>query len=314
MASGTTTLCVDLGKSICRVALLDDERALAHREAAGLPGVAAPGSAAAISSLVHELAAPMLTGQDAPTSACVGAAGALTDSESAAALALALRDALSVPVAVTSDVITAHVGALGGGPGVTLIAGTGAVALGFDDGGHCRVVDGWGPCVGDLGSGSWIGREGVRAALLASAGLERETALTDTVESFTEGLDPVRWTASSENPTRDLARFAPLVLDLAAREDPVAIGIATRAAELLAATARAAAGADRSESSSDPRGASVAVVGGLTGHTWFRARVLRAIEGAGLRPVAARGDALEGSRLLARRRDLPHERHVHRAQ
>ncbi|WP_275092119.1 BadF/BadG/BcrA/BcrD ATPase family protein, partial [Microbacterium sp. K36] len=73
--------------------------------------------------------------------------------------------------------VTAHAGALDGAAGVLLIAGTGAVALGVDPSG-ARLVDGWGPELGDFGSGSWLGREALRAVLRAHDGLAAPTALT----------------------------------------------------------------------------------------------------------------------------------------
>src|SRR5690606_3289176 len=44
-------------------------------------------------------------------------------------------------VLLTPDWVTAHVGALDGGPGVVVAAGTGAVALGVDAAGRAHVVD-----------------------------------------------------------------------------------------------------------------------------------------------------------------------------
>ena len=66
--------------------------------------------------------------------------------------------------AVSSDAVTAHLGALGPGPGATLAVGTGAVAVACDDVGRWHLADGIGPHVGDNGSGAWIGRRGLDAA------------------------------------------------------------------------------------------------------------------------------------------------------
>ena len=68
-------------------------------------------------------------------------------------------------IIIESDAFIASIGAIGIDPGVLLIAGTGSIVIGRDkDRGMFR-VGGWGPHFGDEGSGFWIGREAVRAAL-----------------------------------------------------------------------------------------------------------------------------------------------------
>lgn len=68
-------------------------------------------------------------------------------------------------VIIESDAFIASIGAIGLDPGVLLIAGTGSIAIGRDKDGSVFRVGGWGPYFGDDGSGFWIGREAVRAAL-----------------------------------------------------------------------------------------------------------------------------------------------------
>jgi N-acetylglucosamine kinase-like BadF-type ATPase len=68
-------------------------------------------------------------------------------------------------VIVESDAFIASIGAIGIDPGVLLIAGTGSIVIGRDKNGSMFRVGGWGPHFGDEGSGFWIGREAVRAAL-----------------------------------------------------------------------------------------------------------------------------------------------------
>ena len=80
---------------------------------------------------------------------------------------------------MTSDGVIAHAGALGGEPGVVLIAGTGVVALAIGADGGLRTADGWGPWLGDEGGGAWIGAAGLRAALRAHDGRGPSTTLLD---------------------------------------------------------------------------------------------------------------------------------------
>lgn len=76
-----------------------------------------------------------------------------------------------------SDVEAAHLGALGGGPGLLLLAGTGSIALGRTADGAWLRAGGLGPLLGDEGSAFWIGREWLRGASTEAAGLARARAL-----------------------------------------------------------------------------------------------------------------------------------------
>ncbi|MFS0893091.1 N-acetylglucosamine kinase [Microbacterium sp. 179-I 3D3 NHS] len=296
---------VDLGKSRCR--LLVGEGRGDTREGVGAPGLAAEGGVEAALAAIR----PLLGGLEGRVSAVsVGAAGAWAEPAAAFELARRLADSAGAPTAVASDVVTAHAGALAGDEGVLLIAGTGAAALGLDaEGAH--LVDGWGPELGDFGSGSWLGREALRSVLRAAVGLAPATALTEAVGSRVG--DPARipaWLAVDEPLARRLGTLAPLVLDVAAAGDDVAADIVAEGVRLLAASASAAAPASAASAGRAP---AVALHGGLTDHVWFRARLAAALDEAGCRVVSSRGDALDGALLLARRTDLPHERFLHRA-
>lgn len=292
------TVAVDLGKSRCRLAIGagDDRRVLS---AAGSPGLATHGGVDAAADAIL----PLLARAGDVDVIGVGAAGAWSAPAQAVELAGRLAASSGAAVAVASDVVTAHAGALDGGAGTLLIAGTGAAALGVDADG-ARLVDGWGPELGDFGSGSWIGRAGVRAVLRHRDGLGAATSLTAAVAAhIAPAPDPVIWLAGDMPAPRLLATAAPLVLDAAAAGDEIAAGIAAEAVRLLVATAVAA--------SDEPR---IVVHGGLTGHAWFRSALIDALAAAGRTVVPAIGDAFDGAALLARRPDTPHERFVHRAE
>jgi N-acetylglucosamine kinase-like BadF-type ATPase len=295
--SAQPTASVDLGKSRCRVVIHDATRI--ERSGVGAPGLAA---ADGVASALHAIL-PLLASATLDTIG-VGAAGAWLAPDAAQKLASRLAAVTGARVAVGSDVVTAHAGALDGGSGVLLIAGTGAAALGIDADG-ARLIDGWGPELGDFGSGSWLGREALRAVLRAEEGLAPRTALTAALAVPVGAASDVQgWLAQSGPLPRRLATLAPLVLDAAEAGDPVAGDIAAEAVRLLTATAVAA-----STSTVD-----VVVHGGLADHTWFRDLLSSSLRAAGRRVVPATGDALDGALLLSRRTDLPHERFVHRAE
>src|SRR3954447_23672862 len=81
-------------------------------------------------------------------------------------------------VGVCSDIEAAFAAAPGApSDGLALVAGTGAVAMRITDRHATTTVDGDGWLLGDEGSGFWIGRSAVRAALRMADGRGRPTGL-----------------------------------------------------------------------------------------------------------------------------------------
>jgi N-acetylmuramic acid 6-phosphate etherase len=268
-------LAVDLGKTSCRAAAAGRKA-----EGSGAPGLAAPGGVRAAEAAILAVAQRLGPANEIDE-LIVGAAGALTAPDAARALGDALLASLRVErVAVTSDAVIAHAGALNGEPGVVLIAGTGVVALAISADGALRTADGWGPWLGDEGGGAWIGAAGLRAALRAHDGRGPSTTLLDA--ALARFGAPQTWPAQLAGAAA-VASFAPDVL--AAQGDAAALAIVHAAAEALAATARAVGDGP------------VAMVGGLAGFTALRER---------LDVVPAAGDALDGALRLG----AIHEPHV----
>ena len=176
------------------------------------------------------------------------------------ALTAALRR-LGIPadrIRVCSDIEAAFASAPGTpADGLALVAGTGAVALRITDRRTTTSVDGDGWLLGDDGSGFWIGRSAVRAALRMADGRGPTTVLAGSVGQALGVPDEVLpadadWSRAhreayrmhvlpavmAELPIR-LARFAPLVVEAAGEKDTVAEGILDEAADQLAETVRA---------------------------------------------------------------------------
>jgi N-acetylmuramic acid 6-phosphate etherase len=273
---GAVILAVDLGKTSCRAA------AGGRRAAgAGAPGLTAPGGVRATEAAILAVARELGPVDEV----VVGAAGALAAPDAARALGDALLASLRAErVAVTSDAVIAHAGALDGEPGVVLIAGTGVVALAIGADGALRTADGWGPWLGDEGGGAWIGAAGLRAALRAHDGRGPSTTLLEAARARFGA--PETWPAQLTG-AASLASFAPDVL--AAGGDAVARAIVSAAAQALAATARAVGVGP------------VAMVGGLAGIETLREQ---------LDVVPAAGDALDGALRLG----AIHEPYVIRIQ
>jgi N-acetylglucosamine kinase-like BadF-type ATPase len=134
-----------------------------------------------------------------------------------------------------------------GGPGIGLIAGTGAVALAENARGERVYRGGWGYLVGDEGSGYWIGMRAVQCAARALDGRGPATVLAERVPEY-YGETSLRAVGSRiygfELERPEIAALAPLVLEAAEHGDQVAARIIDDAAAelilLLEAVARVA--------------------------------------------------------------------------
>ncbi|MGP3977676.1 N-acetylglucosamine kinase [Streptomyces sp. 8N114] len=172
--------------------------------------------------------------------ACVGAAGMATlGAELRAELPGMLAEAFGVRrLALAADAVTAYAGALGERPGAVVAAGTGVIAMGTDLR-SWRRADGWGHLLGDCGSGAWIGRAGLEAALRAFDGRTGGSAALRARAEAMFGA-PLSTLPGQLYPRTDraavLASFAPEVAR-SAEEDPVAAGIMREAAREIAASA-----------------------------------------------------------------------------
>ena len=214
--------------------------------------------------------------------ALVVASRALWTPRERRALALTLRG-LAWRVEVISDAQAALLGAIGEGPGVLVLAGTGSIVVAHDGRGRWTRAGGLGPLVGDEGSGFWLGREWLRT--LARRGDLRA------VLRFVHAPDAVA----------RIATLAPRVLGRARRGDRPARAIARVGQAQLAAYVRDAA---RALALQAPVHLSWA--GSVLEDRWFRAGLIRAVARAGVRarwrppaapPVAA---ALRLAARLAR--------------
>lgn len=292
---------VDLGKTGCRAVRTDSGRTA---EGPGAPGLADPGGVDRAEEAVRFVLDALAL--DGPADVAIGAAGA--EAAPGEAGELARRVAAAYPgssVAVTSDAVTAHAGALGGSPGTVLAVGTGSVALALGADGRRRQVDGWGPWLGDDGSGAWIGREALRAVLTAREGRGPATALSAAAVARFGDLDLLpRRIHESGSVASTTGSFTPDVVALAASGDDAAALILDRAVAHWVAQVRAGA-----DAVGDPH---VAVVGGLAAVPALHDRFVSLLPGD-LTLVDEPGSPLDGAVLVARSRDLPHEPSVQRA-
>lgn len=313
-----TVLAVDIGRTGCRVALWKGDAAepAATATGDGSLGLGAVDGAAVAEAAILAVAKPLLQSHEVVRvdAVGVGAPGAMDAPAPTRRLAEQLARSLAVrTVAVASDAITSHAGALGGKPGVVLAAGTGAVTLAIGAGGRFRRVDGWGPWLGDEGSGAWLGRCGLQAAARAGDGRGPATVLSEAAaRQFGSIGELAAKLGSDPNPARSVAAFAPAVAEAARDGDAVALRVMESGAAALARSMVAAAGALEASAP-----VMAVIIGGLLNLGSVLLDPLRAsIERSGvnlqLRP--AEGTSIDGAHLLALVDDGIHEHWVARAR
>lgn len=256
---------VDGGGSKTRV-LVGDAKGNEFGRAEGGRSAVRPGQAEASAKVIAEVVREALTqaampGVLEPKVLCCGIAGVGRDVEQRSLQTALEAEELAETVIVEPDGMIAMFDAFSDGPGILLVAGTGSIAYGRSPKGEVRRCGGWGPNIGDEGSGPWIGRRALAIVGAATDGRESETALVGAILTATQVSEPMElipWAASAD--VRMISQLAPVVLAAAAAGDARANTLVTLAAEELVTHVRALAmqlfGDERS---SIP----VAVTGGL---------------------------------------------------
>ncbi len=199
-------------------------------------------------------------------------------------------------VKLVHDTVIAHAGALGGEPGVVVIAGTGSAAYAVFGDGSSHFEGGWGYLFGDEGSAFWIGRSAISLAAY-HGDCEGTRALLSFFDVHTL-RELVRAFYVGEVTRASLASFAPVCIEAAKNNEgcpclcdpPVAA--ARELARLASRAARGRADASR-----------VAFVGGLIADPWLRDRIAESLEQEfpSATIVEPQGEPVDGALVLARR-------------
>jgi glucosamine kinase len=145
-------------------------------------------------------------------------------------------------VEVVTDADIALYGATEGKPGLVIIAGTGSNCCGINARGRRACAGGWGPLVGDEGSGSWIARRALQAVARSTDGRGRKTTLVEAACEYfnvaaADDLSTAVYAPSVTNSR--IAGFGSRVVEAAKRRDAVARGIVGEAGRELALAAAA---------------------------------------------------------------------------
>ncbi|MCC2617309.1 ATPase [Aestuariibacter halophilus] len=134
---------------------------------------------------------------------------------------------------IASDLWIACLGAHGESDGAVIITGTGSTGMVSVDG-EVHEFGGHGFSVGDQGSGAWLGLFAIRQALQALDGLLPSAPMVDKILD-TVGCSDAQSLAekmAGQSPAR-FARLAPLVIDCAKQQDPMATALVQQGADYI---------------------------------------------------------------------------------
>lgn len=227
-------IAIDCGQTGARVRVTDPDRP--EPVVVELPGVRTDHP---VVPQVADLVEQALGGRSLPgAELAAGVSGLTPGATRPDELLVACAAAGVTRVVLAHDSVTSFLAANRLEPGAVVAAGTGVVTLGV--GSATAKVDGWG-MFGDAGSGYWIGRAGVEAALRAFDGRGATTALTGLAQSEFGPLDEIYMIMQGDPlRVRRTAGFAKTVAATAEAGDQVAHGIIESAAEELAVSVGAA--------------------------------------------------------------------------
>lgn len=177
-------------------------------------------------ALVHVLGPRAAT--DAPAwsgriaAACFGLAGVDSPEDEAQISSWVRAQAIAPKFMVVNDSELILAGGTPDGWGVAVISGTGSVCLGRAPNGRSLRVGGWGPLIGDEGSGYYIAIQALRLATRTADGREHAASLLRAALrhwSLSDATDLIRIVHSPQTTSADIAGLAPRILELAGRGD-----------------------------------------------------------------------------------------------
>jgi glucosamine kinase len=228
-------LAIDAGGTKTRGILADETRTLATAATGSikLMRVGEAEASSRLQAMLSEISSAAGVRLSDITQTCVGIAGATID---------AVRDwlnreltkSLGGNLLLAGDDEIALDAAFCGGPGILIIAGTGSNVLGRAADNAMYHAGGWGPALGDEGSGFWIGQEALRAGFWAKDRNVPTILLTEIGDVWrTKSLGEIVEMANAR-PGPDLPALAPLVARCADAGDELAAAVLERAGVELA--------------------------------------------------------------------------------
>lgn len=222
----------DAGGTKTTALLGDDTRVLARSTGGSIKPLRVTQEQAQenIAALLAEIARASGTDLRQITASCVGTAG-LRLPQTDGWMRQILSSCVSGAIEVVGDEEIALDAAFPGGAGVLVIGGTGSNILGRTSTGERFTVGGWGPALGDQGSGYWIGHQALRAAVRAKD-FGQPTRILDLVIQFWNAVD-LSELVNMAHAAPDFSLLAPLVAQCAEEGDAVALEVLERGGRML---------------------------------------------------------------------------------
>ncbi|HWR35504.1 MAG TPA: BadF/BadG/BcrA/BcrD ATPase family protein [Clostridia bacterium] len=172
--------------------------------------------------------------------ACIGAAGSSRTGVRELVGSI-VREIVPGKVSVVRDMVVAHEAAFLGAPGVVAISGTGSIAFGRNSLGETARAGGWGSVISDVGSGYWIGRQSVAAALRACDAGQSTVLLEKIMSTWGVEAHAEMSRACNTTPPPNYSTLFPVVQAAAVEGDSIAGNILIEAASALANLAKVVA-------------------------------------------------------------------------
>jgi N-acetylglucosamine kinase-like BadF-type ATPase len=167
---------------------------------------------------------------------CMGAAGADREDERKLLQRLFEDYGFKCPIYIANDAEIMLAAGAGRPEGIVVISGTGSIAYGRDKYGSQFRSGGWGHLIGDEGSGYWIGKEAINAAVRYFDRRDESTMLLDMLMArlnLREVWDFIGFVYSSGKEKGDIAALASVVDEAFLAGDRVALKILINASKEL---------------------------------------------------------------------------------
>ena len=295
-------LAIDAGGTKTRCLLADESRVLGRATTGSvkLMRVGEAEASARLQAMLTEVALSAGVPLDEISQTCIGLAGLSIEAVRDWA-ERELRKSVGGNLLLAGDEEIALDGAFHGGPGILIIAGTGSNVLGRAADGAMYQAGGWGPALGDEGSGFWIAQEALRAGFWAKDRGVSTNLLTEIAEFWgAKSIGEIVEMANAR-PGPDFPALTPVVVRCAEAGDELAAAVLERAGVELAE--QVALVALKMQESGRQRKIEAAYTGSVLEHiSPVRSAMIKALKTSSpsVKVVEGAVDALEGALWRAR--------------
>lgn len=295
---------LDAGGTKTECALADDATILAKTSAGSIKTMRTSVAEAEknLDALLDSISLTAGVSLQSISATCIGLAG-ISVPRIANWTRQALQKRVSGEILLAGDDEVALDAAFRGGPGVLVVAGTGSNIIGRTTDGQLIHVGGWGPALADEGSGSWIGKQAVRAIFDALDRGETTMLLRRVLEHWSLQDIGTLIDRVNQSPGPDFSTLTRIVVECSHMEDKYARHVLEQAGEALGTYAVLAARRVRQSGGREDANPEIAFTGGILRHIpvvkeAMRAAIVRELPQVRVQTEVV--DALQGAIWRAR--------------